>query len=256
LKLRQAFDISHNEVISLVGGGGKTTLMFALAHELVATGGAVITTTTTKIFKPSDSDTFLILEPDEEKLIARMLSELKNYQHISLAAEDLPSGKIGGIRPEMVDRLAELEPLSYVIVEADGARRKSLKAPNATEPVIPDSTSLVVPVVGIDALGCQLTEENVFRPEIVSRITGLPLGSIISAETIATLVTHTEGIIKGSPGHARIIPLLNKIDLEGGLSKARDLAAKILERKHPRIDKVLLAQVQCVEPVVEVVSTG
>ena len=252
----QALDVRRSEVISLIGGGGKTTLMFALAGELAATGEAVITTTTTRIFKPSASETFLILEPDEEKLIARMLSELKNYRHISLAAEDLPSGKIGGIRPEIVNRLAKLEPLSYVIVEADGARRKSLKAPNATEPVIPDSTSLVVPVVGIDALGCQLTKENVFRPEIVSWITGLPLGSIISAETIATLVTHTEGIIKGSPGHARIIPLLNKVDLEGGLSKARDLAARILERKHSQIQKVLLAQVQCREPVVEVVSAG
>jgi len=250
----QALDFRRSEVISLIGGGGKTTLMFALAGELAATGEAVITTTTTKIFKPSASETFLILETDEERMVARLLTELKNYRHVTLAAKELPSGKIGGIRPEMVNRLAELEQISCVIVEADGARRKSLKAPNATEPVIPNSTSLVVPVVGINVLGCRLTKENVFRPEIISRLTGLPLGGIISVDVIANLITHADGIIKGSPVHTRIIPLLNKVDLAGGLSIARDLAARILEKRHPQIQKVLLAQVQYREPVVEVIT--
>ena len=61
-------------------------------------------------------------------------------------------------------------------------------------------------------------------------------------------------MIKGSPVHAGIVPLLNKVDLAGGLAKARDLAARILEKRHPRIQKVLLAQVQCREPVVEVIT--
>jgi len=254
MKLMQALDVRRSEVISLIGGGGKTTLMFALASELATTGEAVITTTTTRFFKPSASETFLILEPDEEKMVARLLTELKNYRHITLAVEELPSGKIGGLGPEMVNRLAKLGQISRVIVEADGAKGKSLKAPNATEPVIPNSTSLVVPVVGIDVLGRRLTEENVFRPEIISRLTGLPLGGIISMDVIASLITHADGIIKGSPVHTRIIPLLNKVDLAGGLLKARDLAAKILEKRHPQIHKVLLAQVQCREPVVEVIT--
>ena len=50
--LKQAFNISPKEVISLVGAGGKTTLMFALARELASDKGCVITTTTTKILEP------------------------------------------------------------------------------------------------------------------------------------------------------------------------------------------------------------
>ena len=253
--LRQAFDIHRGEVISLVGGGGKTTLMFALAQELAATGESVITTTTTKIFEPSSSKTMLLLlETDEKELIRLLLQNVDRYRHITLGSERLASGKVKGISPELVVKLAGLNEISYIIVEADGAAQKSLKAPNPTEPVIPQNSSLVIPIVGIDALGCKLTEEAVFRPEIVSKLTGLPLGHIVSAEAIAILITHPQGIIKGSPTDARIVPLINKVDLDKGLSKGRDLASKILAMRYPRIKQVVLGQVQLPEPVMEVIS--
>jgi len=139
-------------------------------------------------------------------------------------------------------------------VEADGEAHKSLKAPTPTEPVIPYNTSLVIPIVGIDAVGCHLTEKNVFRPEIVSKLLGVPIGEVISAESIAFLITHHQGIIKGSPDRARIVPFINKVDLDEGLSKGRSLANKILTMRHPRIKQVVLGQAQLPEPLVEVIS--
>jgi probable selenium-dependent hydroxylase accessory protein YqeC len=66
MTLKEALDIRPGEVISLVGGGGKTTLMFALARELAFGDGCVVTTTTTKILEPSPSETpLLLLEADE-----------------------------------------------------------------------------------------------------------------------------------------------------------------------------------------------
>ncbi len=255
MKLKEALDIKPGEVISLVGAGGKTTLMFALAGELASDGKPVITTTTTKIFKPSSTDTpFLLMEADEEQMLRALRQNLDQYRHITLVGEKLSSGKLDGVSPGFVARLAELNQVSYIIVEADGAARKPLKAPNTTEPVIPDNTSLVIPVVGIDAVGCRLTEDEVFRPEIVSRLLGLPLGEVVSAEGIATLLTHPQGIIKGSPAHARIVPFINKVDLDEGLSKGRDLASRILAMRHPQIEQVVLGQAQLPEPVVEVIS--
>ncbi len=254
ISLRQAFDIHQGEVISLVGGGGKTTLMFALAQELAAIGESAITTTTTRILEPLPSQTPLLLaETDEEELIRLLLQNVNKYRHITLASERLTSGKLNGISPELVVKLADLNRVSYILVEADGAARKSLKAPNPTEPVIPCNTSLVIPIVGIDALGCRLTEEDVFRPEIASKLLGVPLGAVISAESIAFLITHHQGIIKGSPDRARIIPFVNKMDLDKGLSKGRDLASKILATRHPRIKRVVLGQAQLPEPVIEVI---
>ncbi len=255
MKLKEALDIVPGEVISLVGGGGKTTLMFALAQELASGGESVVTTTTTKIFEPSPTETpLLLMESDEDQMLAMLLWNLEKYRHITLASEKLPSGKLNGVSPEFVARLAGLNQVSYVVVEADGAARKPLKAPNPTEPVIPHNTSLVIAVVGIDALGCRLTEEDVFRPEIVSKLLGLPLGEVISAEAIASLIIHPQGITKGSPARARIIPFINKMDLDNGLSKGRGLADRILAMKHPQIERVILGQAQSPEPVAEVIS--
>ena len=55
--LIESLDLRAREVISLVGAGGKTTLMFRLAKELVLTGEKVVTTTTTKILEPSSEET-------------------------------------------------------------------------------------------------------------------------------------------------------------------------------------------------------
>jgi len=255
MKFKEALDIRPGEVISLVGGGGKTTLMFALARELALGGDCVVTTTTTKILEPSPSETpLLLLETDEEELMRLLLENVGQYRHITLASGKLTSGKLSGISPEFVVKLAKLSQVSCIVVEADGAAHRSLKAPNPTEPVIPLNTSLVIPVVGVDAVGCRLTEEDVFRPEIVSNLLELPLGEVISPDAIAFLITHHQGIIKGSPGRARIVPFINKMDLDEGLSEGRELADKILAMRHPQIERVVLGQAQSPEPVIEVVS--
>ena len=257
MRLKEALAIKPGEVISLVGGGGKTTIMFALARELALDDGCVITTTTTKILEPTPSETpLLILETGAERMMNLLYQNLNKYRHVTLATEKLSTGKLKGVRPELIVGLDKSKLASYIIVEADGAAHKSLKAPNATEPVIPQNTSLLIPVVGIDALGCKLTERDVFRPEIVSKLTGVSLGGDISAEAIAILITHPKGITKGSPVHARIIPFINKMDLDEGLAKGRDLASKILGMRHRQIRQVILGQAQLSEPVLEVISGG
>ena len=253
--LREALGIHPKEIISLVGAGGKTTLMLALARELANNKGLVITTTTTNILPPSSSESpFLLVSREEEEIVDFILKNASKFGHITIASEVLAdSGKLKGVNPEFILELKKLRPVDCIIIEADGAARRPLKAPNpAYEPMIPQTTTLVIPVVGIDALGCKLAEENVFRSEIASKLTGLPLGETVSAETIVNLMLHPSGIMRGSPVHARIIPFINKIDLHADLSMARNLASMILETSHPRIDRVVLGQAQLHPPVVEV----
>lgn len=255
ITLKEAFNIRPGEVISLVGAGGKTTLMSALAKELSGDNESVITTTTTKILDWQASGDILIVEKDEEKILDSLPQMLKEYRHITLASERLSAkGKLDGISPELITRIAKLKQANYIIIEADGAARKPLKAPNATEPVIPQNTTLVIAVVGIDSLGLKLTEENIFRPEIVTRLTGLPTGGIISLDTITILITHSEGITKGSPANARIIPVINKVDLAKDSTEAEALAYKILGAGHPRIERVVLGQLQSAKPVVDIIQ--
>jgi probable selenium-dependent hydroxylase accessory protein YqeC len=257
MKLKDALDIRPGEVISLVGGGGKTSIMFALAKELASAGSCVVTTTTTKIFEPLPDETpLVIVAKDETELVSCFLKSVPRYRHITLASERLTSGKLAGISPELVEKLARMETVSHVIVEADGAAQRSLKAPNATEPVIPENTSLVIAVVGIDAVGGSLNEKEVFRAGIAAKLLGLPLGAALPLAAIATLVTHRQGITKGSPERARIVPFINKVDRDGGLMWGRELAREILAVGHPGIKYVLLGQARSAEPVVEIISEG
>ena len=254
--LKEALEIRPKEVVSLVGAGGKTTLMFALARELTQKGKAVITSTTTKIFPPSPSETACVfVSRDEDEVVDFILKNAGTKGCITIGSGLLAdSRKLKGVSPFLVSRVIGLNPVDYVIIEADGASQRPLKAPNPEyEPVIPSCTTLVIPVVGIDALGSQLSEERVFRSEIASRLTGVPLGEVVTADTIARLILHPSGLATGSPAEARIIPFINKMDLSPDRSAARNLAHEILDAKHPRIDRVVLGQARLHPPVAEVI---
>lgn len=239
--LIQALEVRPGEMICLVGGGGKTSLMFWLGRELAERYGQAITTTTTRILEPGPSQTpCLLVSSDEEEIQTSIRPLLIAHRRVTLAARRLPEGKLGGVPPEALERLAGMLPEVSWVIEADGSRQKPLKAPNATEPVIPPSTSLVVAVVGLDALEERLSEENVFRPEIAARLLGVPLGEPVLPEHVVGLLAHPAGILKGTPAGARTVAFLNKVDLPGGRERGETLARSILRRTPPPVRQVLL----------------
>ena len=183
----------------------------------------------------------------------QLLREIKYYKHITIARKESRSGKLEGITKKMATRLSEIGQVPYIIIEADGAAHHSLKAPNDTEPIVPPNTSLVIAITGIDALGGRLEEKTVFRADAAAELLQVPQGTILSAELMATLIIHPRGILKGTPTTARVVPFINKVDLDNGLAKARKVACEILSSGNSKINTVLLGQVQCPDPVVEIV---
>jgi probable selenium-dependent hydroxylase accessory protein YqeC len=240
MTLAGALAIRGGEVISLVGGGGKTTLLFALGRELSSRRKGVILTTTTKIWEPVPSADFaLFLSGQISEIKTWIAQSLETYPCLLIAAGRLASGKLQGIAPSWAEEIISLPAVSAILVEADGAAGRSLKAPREGEPVLPPNTTLLVPVVGIDVLGRLLEEENVFRSEIAARILKKPKGSPVTCEMIAALLRE---LIKGKPSTARVIPFLNKMDLPGGLEKGRRLAQILLSPGEAKIEKVILGQ--------------
>ncbi|MCL2679014.1 MAG: selenium cofactor biosynthesis protein YqeC [Dehalococcoidia bacterium] len=236
--LAEALGVVVGDVISVVGGGGKTSLMFTLAEELVRAGKKVITTTTTRIMPPeAHQSPSLAVDEDENRLIAKIGSELARYPHVT-AGRCVEAVKLKGLHSETVDRLAGLALADYIINEADGAARMPVKAPNATEPVVPQSTTLVVAVVGLDGLCRLLGRDTAFRVEFITSLTGLLEGEEITPQVITTLMTDKHGIIQNTPPGARIVPFLNKADLAAENTVAA-LAGGILARCHPQIGRVV-----------------
>ena len=252
--LSESLGLKTREAISLAGAGGKTTLMFRLAKELFLAGKKVVTTTTTKILEPASGETVsLFINLDEEKLKQFVHKHLDEYKHITIARERLGSGKLKGVSSDLVNELWSSNKIDYIIIETDGAAGRPVKAPREGEPVIPSSTTLVVAILGVDGVEREVNEENIFQAKRVSKMTGIPMGKKMTDEAMAVLVTHREGIFKGAPSSARVITFLNKVDIPNGVIKAKGIAQKIMERKHPQIERVVLGQLRNDPPVVEVI---
>lgn len=251
MNLTQALEFKDGEVVALTGAGGKTTIMFALARELMVRGNKVIITTTTKIMAPSKSESpALVIADSLEKALKLTGEELQKHPMVIVGTNILQDGKLVGIPPEWVEQLKRIAGVNNVLVEADGAAGKPFKAPREYEPIITQDTNLVLSVVGIDALDRELIEINVHRVDRVTALTGLKRGEKITAEAIALVMLHPQGNIKGSPEGARIIPLINKVDDNDRLLKARDLARILI--KHGA-KQVVLAHAAFEPEVVEVI---
>jgi probable selenium-dependent hydroxylase accessory protein YqeC len=231
--LRHSLNLKNGGVISLVGAGGKTSLMFRLAHELSRQGAPVLTTTTTKIYTPSCRQSPVVMIPrSAETLASEAFGILKHNRHISSGRRRIPfQNKLKGFRPVEIDAIWRSGAFRWIIVEADGAAGKPLKAPAGHEPVIPPCTKWVIGVVGLEAVGKPLTERWVFRPGLVSKITGLAQGASISESTIADALSHVNGIIKGFPAQAKRFVFLNQAESEERLTAGKRIA-KIIKSQH------------------------
>ena len=239
--LFSAFDVDPPQILAIVGSGGKTSLMYALAEEAQARGLRVITTTTTKIFPPRpEQSPEIILTEKPDDLIAKAGEALGRHRHITVAVGQLDSGKLDGINPDLVGLLLAHTGADMVVVEADGARGLPLKAPAIHEPVIPGLTELVVPVVGLGCLGRSLDEDTVFRSEIFSDLSGIPMGQAITAEGIGRALFHADGLLRRVGVGMRVIPLLNQADLVDG-DTAYSTAQAVLSAGAGRISNVVIA---------------
>jgi probable selenium-dependent hydroxylase accessory protein YqeC len=112
---------------------------------------------------------------------------------------------------------------------------------------------LVVAILGVDGMEMELNEENVFQPERVSKITGIPMGERLTDEAMAILMTHAEGVFKGAPSSSRVVAFLNKVDIPNGVARAKRIAQKIIEKKNSQIERVVLGQLKNEPPVAEVI---
>ena len=231
-------------VVSLVGGGGKTSLMFSLALEAWQRWGpgSVLVTTTTHIAVPEPSDLPAGIDRVPEVRLALVQSAdegCSRFEHegrlalLVMGREIIPSAgwrpKVKGLPPEWVDEIAAaVGPKGVlVIVEADGAARRPFKAPAPHEPVFPATSDLVLAVVGVDVLGKPLQDEYVFRPERVATLTGLPLGRAVDTATVAAVICAPQGAARGKPPRARLVAVLNKVDAEEDRQKALLLAREL-----------------------------
>jgi molybdenum cofactor cytidylyltransferase len=227
--LPERLGLARRELVSIVGAGGKSTILFALGRDLTAAGARVILTTTTRVGADQPSEP-ICWSAEVADVEAAFMVGLPVF----VAAGRAP-GKIVGPSPEAIDRLFAETGADYVVVEADGAHRMAIKAPADHEPVIPGASTTVIVVASLAAIGHPISEVA-HRPERVAGLIGAQPGDLLTLEGAAAVLLHPHGGLQGIPDRARVVMVLTRAgSAPAGL--AADLVAVLAP--HPRVDRAV-----------------
>ena len=206
-------DVERYPVIAVVGGGGKTSLIYRLNQELLDLGKKVIITTTTHMAYPSRHP---FARGGDPETVKKLLSE----QGYAVAAEiDNNTGKLAGLSE---NRLRELESLCDVmLIEADGSRQLPLKVPENWEPVIPQCAGLVISVVGLDCLGKPI-RQIAHRVERTAELLQKGMDAPVTPEDVVKIASSICGLCKNVEDRIYRV-YLNKADVLPGKEPAEEI---------------------------------
>lgn len=134
---------NKKRIISVIGAGGKTTLLHHLAEGYRRKGLRVLVTTTTHMLIEADTDLSC-----DSFVIGHKL-ETDGYCMAGVRCEE--PKKICALPHQVLENLYAVADI--VLIEADGAKHHSLKYPAAHEPVIVPETTEVILLMGLWELG-------------------------------------------------------------------------------------------------------
>ena len=189
----------HN--ICLVGGGGKTTVMYELAAAWAACGCKVLVLTSTHILQPADGS----FAADA----AAVHNLWQQWRYAVIGTPELAMSKLTA-PPQDLYEVLHLQA-DVILCEADGSKHHPCKAPAAHEPVLLPDSDIVLAVAGMDALGCPLAQACQ-RPQLAAELLGCSLDSVINEQMLAALLLSEQGSRKSVGARAYYI-VLNKCDL-------------------------------------------
>jgi len=235
VKLLDVLRLDSPPCLAIVGSGGKTTTLFRLAREIIQSP-----------FSESEQNTVLLTSTThlgvEQALWAEHHFVIRSMRDLIQVEKDLPSGILlfTGIEDEE-DRVAGLSgsELEYLynlsqnlhlplLIEADGSRKRPLKAPADHEPQIPDWVKQVIVVLGLSGLGKPLDEQWVHRVDLFAKLSGLSRGDKINIPSLAEVANSPLGGLKAIRKEMRRIMILNQADTEQVQSDAYRLAKYLL----------------------------
>lgn len=263
MKLIEALGLEDPTLITLIGGGGKTTTLFRLGEELVCKNQPIVITTTTSIFmpKPSTYDVSIITKDIYEA--KEKVKENQDKKRILLGREIITGNKLKGFTPSEIDEIYIDNKDRWFLVEGDGSNGRSLKIPDTHEPQVPSLSSVTIILIGADILGKKINIDNVHRHHLINEIIQ-KCENIVDKKLILDLVFHPLGITKGIPNTSNRVILFNKIRSSGKLEEIYDLSEEIMTNikvhkftakeckdAYSRIDAILLGEVRNEDPILK-----
>lgn len=225
-----------HEVMSIIGCGGKTTLLWGLARHYSAQ--AVLVSTTTKIGWPAPG---ICSSMTDAKQIGALIPPAMPSPGIHLAGT-LYDDKAHIKSLPVSDLEAILPGFDKAFIEADGSRNLPLKGWAAHEPVVPDFCTVTVGITTISAEGDIVNEKNVHRPNIFCRLSGAQMNGPVTLEHMAAAVAHPEGLMARAAG--RKVLLVNQLDSPADFAKAEEFVSLLPSGFIERLEMIIGASLE------------
>jgi molybdenum cofactor cytidylyltransferase len=240
--LRLTLDPEQPDVIAIVGGGGKSSAVFRIGLELAHSGRRAVITHTARIaaFQTDWSPAVVAVEHDAAVLPWTEIGDALDAHNVCLLTGPIVGDRRAGLAPHLVDSLAQAAAglgLHAISVEADGSKMRPAKAPAEHEPVLPASTTLLAPMLGLDAVGAEITGRAFHRAELVRAVLNLPAEDArrFTPQQAARLLVSGAAGAKARPVTARLLPIFNKADHPLRLLYGRLAAAWLAKRGQPAL---------------------
>lgn len=230
LTLRRAFRLSLPATIAIVGAGGKTSALYQLAREYHAEYPLVILTTSTHLGKEQVSAAnFHLIHHGAFEQTWEQIRTRQGLLCLS-GAWDSQTQRWQGLEASVLQSLAQVAQENNIplLIEADGSRRRSLKAPADHEPALPPFCNTVILVAGLAALGKPLSEAWVHRPQRFAELSGCALAETITSEALLRFLSHPLGGRKGIPAIARSYVLLTQAETPEAQAAAKRMSISLL----------------------------
>lgn len=196
--IKNLLELKKDDILSVVGSGGKTTTMFSIGKEL--SNSKVLLTTSVKIFR--DIGNFFTTIDDFKELLS-----LNIENGIYLSGNTVENNKFTGISNKDLDNVKGL--FDYIVIESDGAKNMSLTGWRNHEPVILDNSNKTLGIIPIDIYNEKIEDIDIFERELFLKVVGRDKYRF-DLECIYNLIVSSDAIFKNSKYEKFI--LLNKCD--------------------------------------------
>ena len=198
-KLLYADPEKGTKVITIIGSGGKTSLIWHLAAYFVHQELKVLVSPTTKM---------LPIKPVPGITLAGYFNEA--------------SGKLEALPGQTLEKM--ISDFDLVLIEGDGAKGLPLKGWADHEPVVPSFTTLTIGMLPLWPLGKPVSEEIIHRLPLFLTLTGASIGDNLKHDDFLKLLTGNEiqpGLFTKACGKKLLF--LNGAEDEEAVSQAREI---------------------------------
>lgn len=239
MNLIDTFKINNKDIITIIGAGGKTSLMFS-ASSLLRNDYKVLVTTTTHIYIPDNNlyDKIIMLTHFENENYNNILQNNKNGVYV-IGSHIVNNSKIKGLTFDMLDKITPY--FDVVIIEGDGSKEKSLKGWNDNEPVIYPKTTKTIGIVDISSIGIDINEENIHRVDKFLKIINDYSNNKVNIEHLEKLILNEKGLFKFYKGEK--ILFINKVENINNKTNALNLIKNIKCKSSSYINRYIYGSI-------------